>query len=152
MIHRITDGLTRIRAGASRWHGRAATAPRRILIVEDEPSMRDFVDRVLREAGYSTSRVVDGQEALEFAAQFGPFDLVLTDLVMPRMDGVELARRLRQMEPDLNVLFFTGYPDRLWKERTTLSEHEAFLDKSTTVEGLLEGVSLLVSGHAVSLS
>jgi len=109
--------------------------------------MREFIDRILREAGYDTARVVDGQEAVEVAELFGPFDLLLTDLVMPRMLGTELARRLRQTEPTLKVLYFTGYSDRLFREKGALQDDEAFLDKPSSVDGLVEAVSLLLDGH-----
>ncbi len=126
---------------------RSRARRKRILIVEDELSKRDFVDRVLRDAGYVTARVVDGQEALELTELFGPFDLVLTDPIMPRMSGTELTRRLRQREPNLKVLYYTGYPDRVLKEQCAFWQNEALLDKSSTPEGLLDAVSLLLSGH-----
>ena len=123
----------------------------KILIVDDEPPIRDFVERVLRDAGYTTALAVDGREALEVAGKFGSCDLLLTDLVMPEMNGDELARRLRRDDPNLNVLYLTGYSDRLFKEKTVLWEGEAFLDKPCTIEGLLEAVSLLLSGHTHGL-
>jgi CheY-like chemotaxis protein len=109
--------------------------------------VRELVDRILRMAGYDTTRVVDGQEALEVAQEFGPFDLLLTDLVMPRMLGTELARRLRQAEPTLKVLYFTGYSDRLFKEKGALWDDEAFLEKPSGVHEVVEAVSLLLNGH-----
>jgi len=109
--------------------------------------MREFIDQILREAGYETARVVDGQEAVEVAELLGPFDLLLTDLVMPRMLGTELAQRLRQREPTLKVLYFTGYSDRLFQEKGALRDDEAFLDKPSSVNGLVEAVSLLPDGH-----
>jgi two-component system cell cycle sensor histidine kinase/response regulator CckA len=127
------------------------TTRKRILIVEDELLMRDFIDRLLRDAGYSTARVVDGQEALELAELCGPFDLLLTDLVMPRIGGTELARRLRRIEPNLKVVYFTGYPDRLLKDKCGFLENEALVEKSSPPEGLLQAVSLLLSsprGHS----
>src|SRR5258708_797969 len=92
----VERSLTTMTPHVTRWRERPEVAPRRILVVEDESSMREFVDRVLREAGYWTARMVDGEEALALAEHFGPFDLLLTDLMMPRMSGTELARRLRQ--------------------------------------------------------
>src|SRR5262249_49178100 len=129
-----------------------ANLRRRILIVEDGLSIGEFVDRVLRNAGYSTVRTVDGQEALELAEHIEPFDLLLTDLVMPRMRGTELARRLRQTDPTLKVLYFTGYSDRLFQEKGALFEDEAFLEKPSSMEGLLEAVSLLLNGRPPILS
>lgn len=118
-----------------------------VLIVDDEPSVRKFIERVLCEAGYQTTVAADGREALEIAARAGTFDLLVTDVMMPDMTGDELARRLRQSDADLKVLYVTGYSDRLFKEKTQLWEGEAFLDKPCTVKGILEAVSLLSSGR-----
>src|SRR5712692_7789230 len=112
-----------------------------ILVVDDEAIVLDFVDRVLRGAGYSTVLVSSAPEALDLAESVR-FDLLLTDVVMPEMTGDELARRARLFDPTLKVLYLTGYRDRLFKEKITLWEGEAFLDKPCTATGLLEAVSL----------
>jgi CheY-like chemotaxis protein len=117
----------------------------RILIAEDETSVREFVDTVLRRAGYVTTRVMDGQEALELVTQCkGHFDLLLTDLVMPRMGGAALARELRRVDPQLKVLYFTGYRDRLFNEKAMLDGDEACLDKPATAGALLNAVAHLL--------
>jgi CheY-like chemotaxis protein len=120
---------------------------RRVLIVDDEESNLAFAERVLREAGYETAAAASGLEALKVANNQGPFDLLLADVVMPGMQGDDLARQLRRLDRNLKVLYFTGYSDRLFKEQTTLEEHEAFVDKPVTVKGLLEAVSLILFGH-----
>jgi two-component system cell cycle sensor histidine kinase/response regulator CckA len=125
---------------------RAATlAPARILIVDDDTAVREFVDQVCREAGYTTVRAIDGQDALEMSEQMGSFDLLLTDELMPRMQGHELAQRLRKREPNLKVLYLTAYSDVLFHEKIVLWEHEAFLDKPSTADALLEAVSQLLN-------
>ncbi len=101
----------------------------RVLIVDDEDTVRRFVDRVLREAGYTTALAAGGHEAITLASTAEPFDLLVTDLMMPHMSGDELSRRLRQTEPQLKVLYLTGYSDRLFREKVTLWADEAFLDK-----------------------
>ena len=126
---------------------RTAPTPQTALIVDDEETVLRFVERVLQEAGYKTTVAPDGLEALEAAAKLGPFDILVTDLMMPRMAGDELARRMRQAEPQLKVLYLTGYSDRLFREKNTLWEDEAFLDKPCTVTGLLQAVSLLLLGR-----
>lgn len=118
-----------------------------ILIVDDEASVQEFVERVLREAGYTTARATSGAEALAIAEQQGPFDLLVADVLMPQMTGDELARRLRQGDPDLKVLYLTGYSDQLFKNKVTLWEDEAFLDKPCTANALIEAVSLLLFGY-----
>jgi two-component system cell cycle sensor histidine kinase/response regulator CckA len=117
-----------------------------VLIVDDETSLRQFADRVLREAGYTTVVASDGPEAIEIAATLEPLDLLVTDVMMPQMTGDELARRLRQSRPELKVLYLTGFSDRLFKEKATLWADEAFLDKPCSVKGLRQAVSLLLFG------
>lgn len=121
--------------------------PVHVLIVDDEEPVRKFVDRVLREAGYETVLASDGPEAIEAAAKMGALDVLVTDVMMPQMSGDELARRLRQEDPALKVLYLTGYADRLFKEKVTLWQDEAFLDKPCSVEGLQQAVALLLFGR-----
>lgn len=130
-------------------NGTVKTPPRpvRILIVDDEEPVRKFVERALQEGGYETTLAGDGAEAIEAAKHMTSLDLLLTDVMMPQMAGDELARRLRREEPSLKVLYLTGYSDSLFKEKVTLGQDEAFLDKPCSVKGLLEAVSLLFFGH-----
>ncbi len=126
--------------------------PLNVLVVDDEPPVRKFVERVLREAGYGTTAAGSGAEAIEAAAHIDPLHVLVTDLMMPGMTGDELARRLRHTVPALKVLYLTGYADRLFKEKVTLWEEEAFLDKPCSVQGLLEAVSLLAWGRLPSVA
>jgi two-component system cell cycle sensor histidine kinase/response regulator CckA len=118
-----------------------------VLIVDDDAALRHFVDRALREAGYTTTVASDGPAAIDVAATLEPLDILVTDVMMPQMTGDELARRLRQSRPELKVLYLTGFSDRLFKEKTTLWADEAYLDKPCSVKGLLQAVSLLLFGH-----
>jgi two-component system cell cycle sensor histidine kinase/response regulator CckA len=126
---------------------RGESDPYTVLVVDDEESVRKFVERVLREAGYRTALAADGTDAIEVAKGLRPFEILVTDVMMPHMSGDELARRLRQTDPGLKILYLTGFSDRLFKEKVTLWEDEAFLDKPCSVAGLLEAVSLLLFGH-----
>ncbi|MBK9407017.1 MAG: response regulator [Gemmatimonadetes bacterium] len=82
-----------------------------ILLVEDDGDVRASTARALRRAGYVVLDAGDGEEALQLvAARPTPVDLVVTDVVMPRLGGAELARRLQQRWPELPVLFMSGYP------------------------------------------
>lgn len=119
----------------------------RILIVDDEPPVVQFVDRTLRAAGYETVTAPDGETALATAAAHGPFDLLLTDLMMPGIPGDQLAHALRRQDPDLPVLYLTGYSDRLFTERPQLWANETFLDKPASMQALREAVSLALFGH-----
>src|SRR5262249_46225388 len=89
----------------------------------------------------------DGPEALEAAAKMTDFDVFVTDMMMPQVTGNELARRLRALRPSLEVLYLTGFSDRLFKERVTLWADEAFLGKPCSVKGLPEAVALRLFGH-----
>jgi CheY-like chemotaxis protein len=119
----------------------------RILIVDDEPGIRSFADRVLRNAGYTTEVASDGPEALKISETSAAFDLLLVDLAMPLMRGDELARRLRQTLPTIKVLYITGDSDRLFQDKGTLWEGEAFVDKPCSAAALVEAVSLLLVGR-----
>jgi two-component system cell cycle sensor histidine kinase/response regulator CckA len=126
-----------------------APQPLRILIVDDEEPVRRFVERVLRDAGYATTLAADGPEAIAAADKMEQIDILLTDVMMPAMQGDELARRLRQSRRSLKVLYLTGYSDQLFKEKVTLWADEAYLDKPCSVKGLLQAVSLLLFGSFV---
>ena len=124
----------------------AARAPR-VLVVDDEESVRRVAALGLRHAGYDVTVASDGAEALEVVAQQPPFDVFVVDVIMPHMSGQELARRLRLDNPDVKVLYFTGYAERLFEEKQTLWENEAFVEKPVTFEALGEAVSLLLYDH-----
>jgi two-component system cell cycle response regulator CpdR len=81
---------------------------RRILLAEDDESMRGFLTRALVKAGYDVTSFNNGADALDRLHQ-EPFALLLTDIVMPRMDGIELARRASTYDPDLKIMFITGF-------------------------------------------
>ncbi|HEX6864661.1 MAG TPA: PAS domain S-box protein, partial [Thermoanaerobaculia bacterium] len=82
-----------------------------VLLVEDESSVRELASRVLRSAGFTVTEASHGEEALERAQTLARIDLLLTDVVMPRMGGPDLAARLRPRWPGLRVVFMSGYVD-----------------------------------------
>lgn len=119
----------------------------RVLVVDDEESILTFAERTLRDAGYEVVLASNGPEALRIVEAQSPFDLFVIDILMPQMSGDELARQLRQRDPDVKVLYFTGYSDRLFAERNVLWENEAFIEKPVSLKALLEAVSLILFGH-----
>ena len=88
----------------------------RILLVDDDDGVRDFTALVLEEAGYDV-RVASRAEAALQLALGEPFDLLITDVVMPGWDGTELVRRVKQLRPELKVLFITGYTRHVPRDR-----------------------------------
>jgi two-component system cell cycle sensor histidine kinase/response regulator CckA len=119
----------------------------RVLVVDDEEEMRQYLDTVLTDAGYITTIAVDGTDALGKFESNGPFDLLLTDLMMPQMSGDELARRVRSIEPSMKVLYVTGFSDQLFTSKPTLWDEEAYLEKPCNPAHLVEAVSLLLDGR-----
>ncbi|WP_297322179.1 cell cycle two-component system response regulator CpdR [uncultured Bartonella sp.] len=81
---------------------------KRILLAEDDNDMRRFLAKALERAGYEVTDFDNGASAYE-RLQEEPFSLLLTDIVMPEMDGIELARRATEIDPDLRVMFITGF-------------------------------------------
>ena len=80
----------------------------RILLAEDDQVMREYLARALERAGYAVAAVDRGTAAIPLL-ETESFDLLLTDIVMPEMDGIELARRAAEMVPGLRVMFITGF-------------------------------------------
>lgn len=89
-------------------NGRGTQDLAHILIAEDEPSVRDFVIRALETQGHECKGVEDGGAALS-ALEIKPYDLLLTDIVMPVMDGIALALKASALYPDLKILLMTGF-------------------------------------------
>ena len=91
----------------------AHSAPReermnKILLAEDDGDMRRFLSKALVNAGYEVASYDNGASAYQRMCE-EPFTLLLTDIVMPEMDGIELARRATELDPDLKVMFITGF-------------------------------------------
>ena len=80
----------------------------RILLAEDDRVMREYLTRALERSGYAVSAVDRGTEAIPLL-ESEPFDLLLTDIVMPEMDGIELAQKAADIAPGIRVMFITGF-------------------------------------------
>ena len=80
----------------------------RILLAEDDEDMRRFLVKALQKAGYDVVSFGNGVDAFERLKE-EPFTLLLTDIVMPEMDGIELARRAAELDPELKIMFITGF-------------------------------------------
>ena len=80
----------------------------KILLAEDDNDMRRFLGKALQNAGYTVASIDNGLSAYHRLRE-EPFELLLTDIVMPEMDGIELARRATELDPDIKVMFITGF-------------------------------------------
>jgi two-component system cell cycle response regulator CpdR len=116
----------------------------KILLAEDDNDMRRFLVRALQNAGYEVSSYDNGLAAYHRLRE-EPFELLLTDIVMPEMDGIELARRATELDPDIKVMFITGFaavalnPDsNAPKDAKVLSKPFHLKDLVNEVEKLLK--------------
>jgi len=108
-----------------------------ILLVEDDEAVRSVAARILRRHKYTVREAGNGIEALAICAESGDeFDLVITDIVMPEMDGAELASRLMAIRPGTRILFTSGYTEDSAIRQRILHPGASFLEKPFTVEGL----------------
>jgi two-component system cell cycle sensor histidine kinase/response regulator CckA len=112
-----------------------------VLMVEDEPSVREFARRVLDRAGHTLLTAGNGDEALEVAAAWqGPIDVLLTDIVMPGMHGPILAARLLKVRPDVRVIFMSGYAEDSIPALDRLATPAAFLAKPFSTAILADAI------------
>jgi CheY-like chemotaxis protein len=120
-----------------------------VLIVDDEEPIRRLVERILTRAGYATATASDGPDALRVAGTLASVDMLVTDMMMPGMDGGELARRLREDRDALKVLYVTGWSERLFEVKLAACLGEAFLEKPFSPQSLREAVAGLTPEPAV---
>jgi two-component system cell cycle sensor histidine kinase/response regulator CckA len=117
-------------------------------VVDDEQGLRELVCRTLQAEGYHTLEAGHGAEALEvMEAAPAPVDLVVTDVVMPGMDGRELGRRLSQRWPDLPILYISAYDVNDIFRRGSPRSSAPFLQKPFPMEGLVTTVRGLIANR-----
>ncbi|MFL5402367.1 MAG: PAS domain-containing protein [Gemmatimonadales bacterium] len=108
-----------------------------ILLVEDEQTVRTVASRVLKNRGYLVHSAANGREALELVQRLeGPLDLVLTDMVMPDMGGLELVERLLELRPGVQVVYMSGYAEGDKLDSASNKPGRSFLQKPFSNEGL----------------
>jgi CheY-like chemotaxis protein len=117
----------------------------RILLVEDDADVRDYTALVLEDAGYAVRVACHADEAETVLATGEPFDLLITDIVMPGRNGVMLAQLLNRTRPDVKVLFTTGYTRHIAPELLAESE---ILEKPYHRAGLLHAVRHVLGATA----
>ena len=121
-----------------------------ILLVEDEEAVRQLVKEVLVQRGYTVLEAQDGAEAISVCSRHeGPLDLLVTDVVMPRMGGQEIAARLASRRPGMKILYMSGYTDNAIVHHGVLDPGTAFLQKPFTPDALARKVrEVLDADHA----
>jgi CheY-like chemotaxis protein len=125
---------------------RPVSSRKLVLVVEDDTPMLGFLENVLRTENYDLFAVNGSQEALELVERGFVPDLLITDVQMPGLSGVELSRRLRAVVPTLPVLFETGHSASLFHECPELDAHTAFIEKPFSPRGLVEAARLVLFG------
>jgi CheY-like chemotaxis protein len=124
------------------------TGTETILLIEDEEHVRAVSRAILARSGYNVVEVHNPAEALELCEKPSkPIHLVLTDIVMPKMSGPELAKRLRLLRPDIKVLYMSGYTDDTIIRHGMLDPKTAFLQKPFTPEDLRRKVRDVLDGR-----
>jgi signal transduction histidine kinase len=112
-----------------------------ILIVEDDEDVRELTVRVLKMQGYRVLETSNGSNALHVSEQeAGPIHLMVTDVVMPGMNGPELAKRLNPLRPEMKVIYISGYTDNAIVHHGVLEKGVNYIQKPFTVEGLVRKV------------
>lgn len=112
-----------------------------ILVAEDEEMLRKLAFRILSSQGYKVLQAADGEEALRvYRAHSGPIHLLLADVVMPTMDGRQLYDQLSAIQPDLKVLFTSGYTDDAVLRHDVLESTTNFIEKPFTYAALATSV------------
>jgi len=123
----------------------------RILLAEDDQVMREYLTRALERSGYAVSAVDRGTAAIPLLAA-ERFDLLLTDIVMPEMDGIELAQRAADIAPDMRVMFITGFAAVTLKAGKTMPQARVLSKPFHLRDLVLEVDRLFETGSASGLN
>ncbi|WP_250454753.1 response regulator [Caballeronia sp. ATUFL_M2_KS44] len=119
-----------------------------VLLVDDETGVRTLLAEILRDAGYEVIEANDGVEGLEVLQSEATIDIVVTDVGMPRMNGVEMIERARVSLPELKVLFITGYAQQQVSLEQQLDRNSHMLTKPFAMNALLERVAVVVKSSS----
>jgi CheY-like chemotaxis protein len=113
----------------------------RVLVVEDQDGVREVVCEILSRRGYKVVAARNAQEAQQLSRELSdPFDLIITDVIMPEMGGRELAAAIASEHPEIKVLFMSGYTDRSGRSNEEWTSQQAFIQKPFTASALLHKV------------
>ncbi len=115
-----------------------------VLLVEDEPMVRSVAERALARHGYTVITADNGEDALEVIARGEPIDLLISDVVMPGMDGPTMVREARKSRPDLKILFISGYAEPPDSRSSSLLHDAEMLAKPFTIEVLATRIRKMI--------
>jgi len=125
--------------------------PETVLLAEDEDTVRRLAQRILEEHGYTVLPAVHGKDACKISKTYPEdIDLLLTDVVMPGLNGKELSQRIRSGRKNIQVLFMSGYTDDAIATRGILDEDTVFIQKPFTAQALLTKVREVLSSDPVA--
>ena len=119
----------------------AEVAGPKILLAEDDNDMRRFLARALTKAGYEVVSFDNGKAAYDRLRE-EPFELLLTDIVMPEMDGIELARKATELDPELKVMFITGFAAVALNPENNAPKNAKVLSKPFHLKDLVNEVAI----------
>jgi two-component system, cell cycle sensor histidine kinase and response regulator CckA len=126
---------------------RDLTGTGRVLLVEDEDVVRNFAARALSRQGYEVLEAGTGVEALDvMEREKGRIDIIVSDVIMPEMDGPTMLKEMRKTKPDIKIIFVSGYPDDAFKRTLDDNETYAFLPKPFTLPQLAAKVKEELGG------
>jgi two-component system cell cycle sensor histidine kinase/response regulator CckA len=129
---------------------RDVTGHETILLVEDEDAVRSFAARALKQRGYQVIEAASGEQALEVVkGRPNDIQLIVTDVVMPNMDGPTLVRAVRRLRPDIQVIFMSGYAEEAFRRNDEKPEDLHFLPKPFGLKQLAAKVKDVLSGTAI---
>jgi two-component system cell cycle sensor histidine kinase/response regulator CckA len=119
--------------------------PTTVLLVEDDAQVRKWIHAELERLGYNLLEAGDGADALVIAElHSGPIDIVVTDIVMPRVTGPELVKALVALRPDAKVLYISGYPEAFLRTSTSLRSDDSYLQKPFDIGTLITRIKELL--------
>jgi len=119
--------------------------PPTVLLVDDDARVRQWIHEELERLGYNLLEAADGADALVIAELHrGPIDVVVTDVVMPRVDGPGLVKALLELRPDLKVLYISGYPEAFLRQSTSLPSEDNYLQKPFDMSTLIARITELL--------
>ncbi len=116
----------------------------KILLAEDDTDMRRFLVKALQNAGFDVTSYDNGLSAYQRLRE-EPFELLLTDIVMPEMDGIELARRAAELDPDIKIMFITGFAAVALNADSTAPKHAKVLSKPIHLRDLVNEVTKMLA-------